>query len=423
MKRELALQLLKSILPSPPWTEDRLREISDELQTLAEHKYNKYEMYQPARLFFESLYLFLHKFQEEDRTAALNFVRNNLIYISRDEFQQLAHVLYYDRIRQKQLDFVAESLHIARYRLRALTESPEFAKLQRASLYVGLSDGARIDYFRRQNLDINNEQVLAAYYVGIEKTADIGQKLAEALKIPDAKFDCLFLLDDFCGSGRTLLREVVAAELASPLPDFKVPPEFRGRLNYDKATPSLEWAYAGPMNSHDVAELRKLSVAPLFQGAVDTLEERCAANQTKLKGSLLRIAKQKDLLALLSNRVRVYLSPLLATEYALSRMQPLLSRLPEPLNGLKLLPAAVISDAVRINKDTEPIAHLCEAYYSGEILEDEHTSNVKYGYDGCGLPLVLHHNTPNNSLYFLWHRKWEDPLFVRYERHGREVRP
>ena len=40
-----------------------------------------------------------------------------------------------------------------------------------------------------------------------------------------------------------------------------------------------------------------------------------------------------------------------------------------------------------------------------------------------GLPLILHHNTPNNSLYFLWARKWGDPLFVRYERHGREVRP
>lgn len=423
MKRELALQLLRSILPEPPWTEDRLREIFSELQTLAEHKYNKYEMYQPARLFFESLYLFLNKFKIEDRTVALNFVRHNLLYVSRDEFQQLAHVLYYDRIRQKQLDFVADSLQKDRHLLRTLVESSEFKDLQRASLYVALSDGARIDYFRRQNLDINNEQVLAAYYVGKEKIADIGRSLADALEAQHAKFDCLFLLDDFCGSGRTLLREVVVARLDSKGPTLKVPPHFRGRLKYDETTPQLEWSYAGPMKSEDITELRKLSLAPDFQAAVGLLEERCGIGETKLKGSLLRIADQTHLLDLLSERVRIYFSPLLATEYALSRLQPLLSRLPAPLNNLELLPAAVVAATECVSRDSEPIAQLCEAYYSSDDLEDEHTSNVKYGYDGCGLPLVLHHNTPNNSLYFLWHRKWGDPLFVRYERHGREVRP
>lgn len=30
------------------------------------------------------------------------------------------------------------------------------------------------------------------------------------------------------------------------------------------------------------------------------------------------------------------------------------------------------------------------------------TDTVKRGFAGCGLPLVLGHNTPNNSLYLLW---------------------
>jgi hypothetical protein len=423
MKRELALQLLKTILPDPPWSEDALREVFEDLHTLAEHKYNRYEMYQPARLFFESLYLFLAKFKEEDRTTVLEFVRNDLLYISREEFQQLAHVLYFDRIRQKQLDFAAELSGIARHRLRALSESEAFRNLQRASLYIALSDGARIDYFRRQNLEISNEQVLAAYYVGDEKIADVQRSLTEALQDVSAKFDCLFLLDDFCGSGRTLLREVVIVRMHTHIEGLKVPPHLRGRLKYDEAKSSLEWTYAGSISGPDLEQLRKLSSAQEFQKTIDSLSKKCAARETKIKGSLLRIAEQHHaLLALLSERARIYLTPLLSIEYAISRLQPLLACLPEPLNRLELLPAAVIPNEVRITNKDGPIGKLCEDYYVAERLEDEHTSNVKFGYDGCGLPLILHHNTPNNSLYFFWARKWGDPLFVRYERHGREVR-
>ncbi|KJU86502.1 hypothetical protein MBAV_001303 [Candidatus Magnetobacterium bavaricum] len=57
-------------------------------------------------------------------------------------------------------------------------------------------------------------------------------------------------------------------------------------------------------------------------------------------------------------------------------------------------------------------------------MADKHTGSVKYGYKDCGLPLVLHHNTPNNSIYPLWNRRAMDdtsisftPLFIRYERH------
>jgi hypothetical protein len=348
-------------LPDPPWSEDLLRTVFNDFHTLAEHKYNKYEMYQPGRLFFEHLYLFLAKLKEdEDKTVALNFVHNSLIFISRDEFQQLAHILYYDRIRQRQLDFVSDLLQVDRYRLHKLTESHEFRNMKRASLFVALSDGARIDYFRRQNLDINNEQVLASYSVGPEKTEDISRSLSDALQTPDAKFDCLFLLDDFCGSGRTLLREVAVAELTSPIASFKMPAEFRGRLKYDEPKLQLEWAYSGPITNGDLQRLRSISAAPDFLGAVDLLRSRCEGGQTKIKGSLVRIAEQQEhLLGLLSDRARIYLSPLLATEYAISRLEPLIARLPARLSKLQITPAAVIPNSARIDKDTEPIAIGC----------------------------------------------------------------
>jgi hypothetical protein len=73
-------------------------------------------------------------------------------------------------------------------------------RIKRGSLYIALSDGARIDYFRRQNLEINNEQVLAAYYIGPEKIKDAQAKLRAAVNDPSAQFERIFLLDDFCGS-------------------------------------------------------------------------------------------------------------------------------------------------------------------------------------------------------------------------------
>ena len=46
--------------------------------------------------------------------------------------------------------------------------------------------------------------------------------------------------------------------------------------------------------------------------------------------------------------------------------------------------------------------------------------NVPYhGFADCSLPLILYHNTPNNSLPILWY-SWEDhvnALFLRITRH------
>lgn len=53
MKRELALRLLQSILPSLT-DEGVVANLFRELQFLADYKYNKYEMYHPGRLFLEN---------------------------------------------------------------------------------------------------------------------------------------------------------------------------------------------------------------------------------------------------------------------------------------------------------------------------------------------------------------------------------
>ena len=64
-----------------------------------------------------------------------------------------------------------------------------------------------------------------------------------------------------------------------------------------------------------------------------------------------------------------------------------------------------------------------DEYYDKEV-EDDHTKiggtdDVKMGFAGCGLPVILSHNTPNNSLYIFWaydHLGFKG-LFPRVSRH------
>ena len=68
-----------------------------------------------------------------------------------------------------------------------------------------------------------------------------------------------------------------------------------------------------------------------------------------------------------------------------------------------------------------------ERYYDKSIM-DRHLAkggnDAKHGYAGCSLPLVLAHNTPNNSIYLLWADKpglETKALFPRVSRHREEL--
>lgn len=424
MNRELAHRLLENILPNPPWDEKQVQTLLRDLDVLAEHKYNFYEVYQPGRLFFENLYLWLSSFKEEERTAAIDFLRKDLIFVSREEFQQLAQVLYRDKIHQRHLDLAAERAGLPRHRVAALADCPATQRIKRASLYVALSDGARIDYFRRQNLSISNEQVLPTYQLNSNKAENLVAELAKVAG-DGSRFECIFLIDDFCGSGRTLLREYVRARVGESLPPLTIPPQLRAYVSYDEENRELTLTYSGSVTSHLENELLSLCASRLYTDAMRELVSRHRAGQTELTGSLVRIAEGL-LPGLLAPGGRVFLCPLLITQYALDRLRPLIPRLPSQLKELEILPGAVLPDAARILPPSDSgssemgIATLCENHYSDDY-GDEHTGSIKYGYDNCGLPIVLHHNTPNNSIYLLWSRKMGKPLFMRFERHGREA--
>jgi hypothetical protein len=65
--------------------------------------------------------------------------------------------------------------------------------------------------------------------------------------------------------------------------------------------------------------------------------------------------------------------------------------------------------------------------YGDQSYADEHfrvggTQDVRFGFAGCALPVVLNHNTPNNSVFILWGPESSafSGLFPRVSRH-REV--
>jgi len=72
-------------------------------------------------------------------------------------------------------------------------------------------------------------------------------------------------------------------------------------------------------------------------------------------------------------------------------------------------------------------ARLVEVYYD-KAVESRHTQvggdGVRWGFGDCALPLVLEHNTPNNTIALLWAETSGGaglhamrPLFRRRQRH------
>ena len=66
-----------------------------------------------------------------------------------------------------------------------------------------------------------------------------------------------------------------------------------------------------------------------------------------------------------------------------------------------------------------------EDHYFDSAADDEHGevggASKRYGFAGCRLPVVLSHNTPNNSLFLLWAEAEHNVrgLFPRVSRHRR----
>jgi hypothetical protein len=276
---------------------------------------------------------------------------------------------YPDHVRPALLRRVAVELQLSPHHVGRVSASTEFRVRQRQCLILGLSDGARIDAFRRaNNRELDQEQIWQTYELSPPRVDKMLDKLAkhvgkmEGKEREDCKFRTIVLLDDFSASGTSYYM-------------------------------------------------------PKSGGSVDGKIATFHAALTDTGNPVSRLVDP--------GQFEVFVLLYMATDQALSHLRDYSAKV-WGATGINCDVRVVqtIPGDVRLAEDgTDPFHTLIEQYYDHGVW-DEHlakggTKDAKYGYAAGGLPLVLHHNTPNNSLCLLW--SYDDRqirgLFPRVRRH------
>lgn len=373
MKIEIAEALLQRVLEKSTIRPERIDGYRKYFQRMAKYKYDNYEQYATGMRFLEKLALWLNSIEEQDREVAIEFIRNRLVFVSQSEMRLLVEACYPDLIKAKLMETISEQKSIAPWSIRQIVQSEEYRILLRRSLFLGMSDGARIDEFRRANTGmISHEQIYQTYELSDARAQKMQKELVEDFpnlfkrnaNSDETSFQRLFLMDDFSASGTSYLK-------------------------YDKD-----------------ADVLKGKIGRFYESLFDAKKE------------LSKIFDAKNL--------KVYIIIYLCTEQAQMAIESNFDKLEEKFEHRpELLTMHLIPDTFKLDpvKDKE-IYEICQKdeYYDKDI-EDKHTgqggSDVKMGFGKCALPLILHHNTPNNSVPILWsyeNLKFEG-LFQRIPRH------
>lgn len=370
MKRGLAEKLLRAVMG---WegdeTDPSKLEAVARIDALANYKYDRYQGYTPGHQFVESLALWLDQFEQAEREAALNFVLDRLIFVSEEEMHHLVDLLHRRIVLPTLRDRVAEILATPPYRVGAIEAAPEFAEERRHSLFLGLSDGARIDEFRRF-AGLHNDQVHGVYELSQERASEMAGALGGA-------FRHVFLIDDFYGSGKSILR----------------------------------WQRGDIWLSHP---------------------ESGAQTKGRLQKFLSIMRDDRYQACFSGSDTALHICLYIATDQALRYIRSAIDEYLDPPWSESTKPtvqaAMVIPERSRLicglGRD-EAFDKLLHDYYDSALM-NEHRSvggdNIIHGFSDCGLPLVLSHNTPNNSVYLLWEgRPPRAALFPRVDRHRPEA--
>lgn len=369
MRALLAEKLLATVME---WSPDEISRERPLLDVLARLKYDEYQQFSPGMRFIESLAYWLSQFKtSSERVCAYQFFKSKLIYCSAAEMNHLVSLAYSDHVRPHLLSKVAAEVGLNPWHLPRATSLKEFAVIERQTLYLGLSDGARTDVFRRCNPRLSHEQVRQSHELAGERIEKLLGKLRKGLKDilgaepkdEQCRFRTIVLMDDFSASGISYLRK------EGDLLDGKV----GSFLNYLLDTSHAMAALAKP---NDLDLLIVLYMAT--DHAADYLKEQ-----------LEPVCKQSNICSFVNV---VY-----------------------PLSHLVQVVKGQDADF-----DT-----LVDAYYDSDNETDSTRlggTDLKYGFAGCGLPLVLTHNTPNNSIGLLWaDGSVMRPLFPRITRHKDRV--
>lgn len=377
MNSNLASQLLSSIMR---WDYERLTSERPVLEFMGSMKYDAYDRFMPGTRFMSSLVQWLSQFDEEDRAIVLEFIKKRLVFISSTQMNYLVDLLYGSIIRPILLERATENAKMPSYMLCNNKVQEQFEIEKRSSLVIGLSDGAHTDILRR-SAGFSNEQVLTNYYPDEKKLRNMLEELQKDKKLSEIEnpyFHSIFLIDDFTASGKSFVRF-----------DDKEK-EFKGKL-------------------------------------VKIIDELCHNNESseeKLHLSYLLDSSKPE--------IHIYILFCMATHKAKENIN---KNLDEFLKDCKyknvkyhIKVVQLLGDSLSkdITNDHALMKVLSKPRYFQQYLKNDkaynvgNTTNPYLGFDECALPVVLSHNTPNNSLPILWQDtddKGFKGLFPRISRH------
>lgn len=350
MNQDLALRVLSQIMA---WSDDRARDEFRWLRLMARLKYDGYRDFQAGMRFIESLATWLQQFEPGEREAAYGFVRRTLVYIGPGEMQRLVEQFYPGTVRDRLFRTIATERSIQNYRVLADPAArDDIARLRRQTLFMGLSDGARIDTIRHTNVGLlSNEQFVQGTQVDTDKWEDLRNNLRKDLGDETAGFRLVYLIDDFAGTGTTFIR---------------LEPErgWKGKIMRFRESINTAADALGPF------------LAPNWELCI----HHYVASDAAANNIAQRLGEAREVLV--DERWATAVHPSFGAVLPVDL----------PINALP--------------ERNEEFIELTRKYYDPK-LETEHTSiggvaHLGLGYGGCALPLVLDHNTPNNAVALLW---------------------
>ena len=346
---------------------------------MARTKYDSYSQFDPGFRFMSSFAQWMSQFDKEDVETIYSAFNKYLTFISPEQIKYLVDLMYSSKIKPFIRDLSASRAGLSRYQLIKIENSQEYKIQKRLSLVVGLSDGSHIDILRR-TAGFSNEQVLPMYYPNQEKLQDMYDELHKDRLLKGTNrnlFESLFLVDDFTASGTSFARKE---------------DKFKGKII--KILRGLKPSEAGSEGkgadeSKELSDLfvkDKIKVNALFCVAT----EEAIKNIKKEVDSFLKDNGMNDLI-----QFNVDCVQLIKTE---------------EINLIKNHPG--LKNVLKKDKYYDWPTILTDSYRKGKHDEPY------WGFNECGLLLVLSHNTPNNTMPVIWEdtNKFRG-LFPRISRH------
>ena len=377
MNSNLANQLLASIMK---WDAPILASERAALEFMGSMKYDAYDRYMPGMRFMSSLVQWLNDIKEEDRDEAYKFIKEKLVFISSMQMNYLVDLLYDSKIRPILLDMSTVETGMPSYKCSSKVVRTRFEIEKRSALVIGLSDGAHTDILRR-SAGFNNEQVLTNYYPDGKKLKDMLDELRKDQKLKEIEnpfFRRIFLIDDFTASGKSFIRFDESDG------------EYHGKLKRIID----ELCIKGYVEKEQKIEHLSYLLNPEQKIQIDIF--LCMATEkarTNIKSSLDDYLKSVNW----QNKV----------EFNIHIVQILEDKLSIDIKTDK--------DLVKLLKKDEHFVEECVISKSYKVGKND---NPWLGFDECALPVVLAHNTPNNSLPIIWQDAERfHGLFPRISRH------